>query len=134
VGYSRGTQLTRLPRLTALGCFVALAAEVSTSRPASNLGHRGGADGDRGVKFGWIGAETGGYPLPKFSSNSPKQLGHRATSRSLRSGKSALPAQVTQLGHSSIIGLRFVREFGNGVFVVHSDQQLSSDQWRVVDE
>jgi hypothetical protein len=120
-------------RLTALGCFVALAAEVSTSRPASTSVVATVRMGI-GSKSGWIGAETGGYPLPKFSSNSPEQLGHRATSRSLRSGKSALAAQVTQPGHSSITGSRFVREFGSCVFVVHSDQQLSSDQWRFVDE
>ena len=128
MGYSRGTQQTWLP---ASPHSVASWLWARRSRRAARLRTSVIAAVRMGIggKSGWIGAKTGGYPLPRFSSNSPEQLGHRATSRSLRSGKSVLAAQLTQPGHCSIIGLRFVREFGSCVFVVHSDQQLSSASW-----
>jgi hypothetical protein len=54
----------RPPRIAALDCFVAQAAEVSTTRPrASSLGRPGSVGGRRGSKSGWMGAETGGWSL-----------------------------------------------------------------------
>ena len=68
-----GQSVTQLPRsrLTALGCFVTLAAEVSTIRRL-RASVASAVRGVGGSESGWIGAETGGWSREKNYSESPE--------------------------------------------------------------